>query len=299
MSLKIPLALLCLIFIYQSAEARPYRSQKQIKVYFKEASSKHSETVRYHHLGYSEKQKDIFYITITKTKATKNTPAIYFNGSHHGNEKLSAEIVYQLAKFIVEYQDSSLIDSVLRNNVIILQPIVNPDGLQLNTRSNALGRDPNRDYPFPERDEHESFRLKETKLVKKILDNHRVEAAISFHSGMKGVLWPWCYSEKQTTDHNIFRELAIRIAKAMSLSTFEQSYFNYPSRGEFIDYAYMKHRTLALTVELSEPSYSDFKKQASSIQRAIAGSVEFLKALQLLRQGELEYTPRFDRDSSR
>jgi len=277
----------------QIGHAQAYLSSKQVQSYYKKASTEHSSFVSYRHLGKSKRQKDIFYLTISKNTFPANAPSIYFNASHHGNEKLSTEIVYYLTKYIIDHRDSPFLDSILREYILVLQPIVNPDGFDFNTRNDTLGQDPNRDYPFPRRGEEESFRLKETQMVKQILDNHHVFAALSFHSGMSGVLWPWCYSEKRTFDHDIFREISTRISQTMKIQTTKQSYYNYPSRGEFIDYAYMKYRTLALTVELPNPVGTQQFKE--SVQKGVAGSLDFIRLVQLYHQDKLSYLPKFDR----
>src|SRR5262249_43911306 len=158
--------------------------------------------------------------------------------------------------------------AMLDHYAIFLQPLVNPDGHAADTREDSQGRDPNRDYAYPDRDEAHSFKLPEIKAVKDLSDQYQFRAAGGYHSGVGGVLWPWCYTSQQSPDQNVFYSMAKSAAESMGMDLYKQSYFDYPTNGEFIDYVYMKSHTVGLTFELSNDGNPPTTELADVVRRS-------------------------------
>lgn len=261
-----------LLFLFFSLPAfgldfNKYHTQEEIKSWMLEQAKAHPDLVKFKFLGYSQQGREINYLIITKNEAA-NPPAIYLNGTHHGNEKSSTEAILGLIDFMIANQRQPLVSEVLDHYAIYLQPMVNPDGHALHSRSDSLGRDPNRDYSFPEREEQDSFKIQDIRLVKSLLDKVKFRAAAAYHSGMEAVLWPWCFTSQRNTDIDTFYTLAKITATSMNMSRFNQSFSDYPTRGEFIDYAYMTHGTLALTLEVSSDPSPPTSRLAYYVQRS-------------------------------
>jgi predicted deacylase len=214
-------------------------------------------------------------------------PALYFNGTHHGNEKSSTESILGLIDFIVENRNEPTVSEILDHYSIYLQPIVNPDGHALHSRMDSVGRDPNRDYSFPERDEQDSFKIQDIRLVRSLVDQVKFRAAGAFHSGMEAILWPWCFTPQRNAENDTFYTLSKITAGAMGISRFTQSYSDYPTRGEFIDYVFMAHGTLALTFEVSPEPTPPATRLAYYVQRSVKGSMAFMRAVMALDRGSL------------
>jgi hypothetical protein len=243
--------------------------------------------VRFRHLGYSEQGRDISYVVIAKGDADA-LPAIYLNGTHHGNEKSSTETVLGIIDYVVEHRTDPDIAHILESYALYLQPMINPDGHALNTRADASGRDPNRDYAYPERGDDDSFKIGAVKLVKELADKVHFRAAAAFHSGMEGVLWPWCFGPQKNGEQDTFYTLSKIAAEAMGMTRYAQSYRDYPTKGEFIDYLYMTHGTLALTIEVSNEGNPPAARLKGYVQRAVIGGLSFVHAVQQLDEGTLE-----------
>lgn len=264
-----------------------YHSQDQIKTYLQEVAHDHPELVRFHVLGYSEQGREIDYVVVSKGDPDA-LPALYMNGTHHGNEKSSTEAVLGLIDYLVKNHANADVSGLLDNYAVYLQPIVNPDGHAANTRGDASGRDPNRDYSYPDRDDGDSFKVQPIKLVKALSDKVRFRAAVAYHSGMEGVLWPWCFSGQRNPDHDTFYTLSKTAAEAMGMSRFAQSFNDYQTRGEFIDYQYMSHGTLAVTFEVSNDPTPAPATLARHVTRSIAGSMAFMLSVRELDLGILQ-----------
>ena len=166
-----------------------YHSLEEINQYLIETATRHKE-VEFYNLGRSEEGRPINYITLSRS-TNSQTPSIYLNGTHHGNEKASTEATLAIINYLTTRKNNISIERLLRKFRFVIQPVVNPDGHHRNSRLSASGIDPNRDYPTPFSNK-KPFQLKETRLVSSLMKKYRFEASAAFHSGVEAVLWPWC-----------------------------------------------------------------------------------------------------------
>lgn len=264
-----------------------YHSQEEINGFLRQTAREHPELVRFRTLGYSDQGREINYVIMGKGDVDA-LPSVYLNGTHHGNEKSSTETVLGIVDYVLNHRNDPEIARILETYALYVQPLVNPDGHALNTRGDSRGRDPNRDYAFPERGDEDSFKISSVKLVKELSDKVRFRAAAAFHSGMEGVLWPWCFGPMKNADQDTFYTLSKIAAEAMGMTRFAQSYKDYPTKGEFIDYAYMTHGTLAVTVEVSNDGNPSTSRLAKYVQRGVIGGLSFVHAVMQLDEGTLE-----------
>lgn len=97
--------------------------------------------------------------------------------------------------------------------------------------------------------------------VQNFLNHIRPVALISGHTGIQCVLWPWCYTPEPTADNEFFVKTGTAMAKAFGDTTVPvrgekctyyamQSYNDYPTSSELIDWAYARLGTHAYTVEV-------------------------------------------------
>ena len=263
-----------------------YHSQVDIDHYLLEMAREHPGLVHFHRLGRSEQGRPINYVVISSGDP-EALPAIFLNGTHHGDERASTETVLGLVDFLVHEHHKPMLKELLSGYAIYLLPLVNPDGFALGTRFDAHGFDPNRDYSYPGRSDEESFKTSSIRLVKELSNSVRFRAALAFHSGMEGVLWAWAHTADKAPDHDIYYTLAKLTAGAMAVPRYMQSHQDYPAFGEFIDFVYMNHGTLALTVEVASQPTPPPRELAGVVKRAIGGSVAFMLAILELDRGEL------------
>ena len=283
--------MLTILLFFDAAESRAisfeqYHSQFEINFYLRLTAIKYPRIVTFVQLGESAEGREISYLIITKHKF-RNKPAIYFNGTHHGNEKPSTEAILGLIDYLVQNRNTPEVSEILNNYAIYLQPLVNPDGHANDSRLDSTGRDLNRDYSNPEKSDEDSFKAVETQLVKQLSDQVRFRAAVAFHSGMKGVLWPWCYSGDHTEDQDLFYTISKISALAMGSNYYKQSYYDYATSGEFIDYLYMTNQTLALTFELANKWTPDPAVLPEVVDNSVKASMAFIKAVMAYDEGTL------------
>lgn len=263
-----------------------YHDQRDIQSYLQDAQSRFPNLVTVEVAGKSQLGRDIPYLVVQRKDGQKRS-ALFFNGAHHGNEWASVEATLGVLDFLLVNLNTPMVSELLDRYAVVFQPIVNPDGHTHKTREGATGTDINRDYAYPLKNALESFKSPESRVVRDITSQWSIRGAIAFHSGMEGVLWPSCFTEKPTLDHQLFYTLSKATAEAMGLNLFQQSFRDYPTEGEFIDYVYMKSRGLGLTVEVSREGIPDPSKLAQVVARSVRGSVAYMKSLLALDRGEL------------
>ena len=195
-----------------------------------------------------------------------------------------------LIEYLVTHRNDSDVHALLTSYVFYLQPLVNPDGHEAKTRADSEGVDLNRDYAFPGSKSGESFKRKETQLMKNLVDQIKPRAAAAYHSGIEEVLWPWCFTADPVANEKLFYAVTEKTAKSMKMDRYLQSYDDYATEGEFIDYAYMAHSTLALTFEVSEIKTPPAKDLEAVVSRSVKGALTFAQAVWDADHGMLALT---------
>lgn len=273
--------LFLIVFLSHSAFAidfNHYHSGEEINSYLREVSAANPDIAKFKILGSSAMGREISYLILTSNNPLKKR-AIYINGTHHGDEKVSTEAVLALADYFIKNQNRPEIKNLLETFAIYLQPLVNPDGHFLNRRSDSEWNDLNRDYAYPLRAENDSFKFKETQLIKELTDEVKFEGALAYHAGSTSVLWSWCYTAQPPADVDLFANIAQKMAADLETPFYMQSYNDYATKGEFIDYLYWKYGTIALTVELSDTKTPALEDLGPILDKSILASMSFIDAL--------------------
>ena len=197
-----------------------YKDYKGIIAFLQEMKKKNPEIVHLHLAGNSTLGLPIFYASLSKpkegfasdkreikkvdqnknldqlpTKDDTEPSQFLLVGGHHGNEKPSVEAVLSFMRLALESRNRAWLKKVLEKTEIHLLPTINPDGYALSNRTQARGIDINRDYYYPGR-RRLAFRAKETRVMQGLLKKLSISHAISLHSGLEGVLWPFGYTDK-------------------------------------------------------------------------------------------------------
>jgi predicted deacylase len=261
----------------QDLQFNRYHTQDEINQFMRDEATKYPSLVKFKILGKSEQGREISYVIIGKHASA---PALYYNGTHHGDEWSSTESILGLIDYLLNHQSDSTVSALLSSYNFYIQPLVNPDGHAAQDRMDPEGRDPNRDYAWAGRSEQDSFKIPVIVLVKQLMDQIKPRAAAAYHSGIEEVLWSWCYTDQATPDADLLTEITKTTATAMGFDRYMQSYFDYETDGEFIDYAYMKYHTTALTFEVSEIKTPPASDLAGIVQNSIRGALAFATAIQ-------------------
>lgn len=255
-----------------------YHGAADITAYLSAVGAAVPEVATARTLGQSVRGRAIPYLVIDAT-CQPTAPAVLLVGTHHGDEASSTEATLAHVDYLL--RGDADVRALLRRYAFYVLPVLNVDGHESNppTRVNADGVDLNRDYAYPDRPEASAFKEPETQLIKALQDRVGFQAALTFHSGSTSVLWSWCFTATPAPDDARLSSLGAKTAQAMGFATYAASYFDYPTQGEYIDYAYMKSKTLAFTVEVSSAKTPADSALPQIVATTWKGTVALMQAL--------------------
>ena len=237
-------------------------------------------------VGASIEGRPILAVKIGESADSPTRPNVLFMATHHAREWVSTEVAMKMARWIAD----SLPRPLLAQRDIWVIPVENPDGYQYsfttdrlwrkNRRANAggsFGVDPNRNYPgFWGYDNagsspdpfSEVYRgtgpasEPETQAIVAFHAAHPPVVSLSYHTYSGLVLHPYGFaSGLLAPDLPVFRALAgtdIQPAVLDSVPNTVLAFYHpgpgwnlYPTNGEYTEWAYRTHGTIAYTPELT------------------------------------------------
>jgi len=182
---------------------------------------------------------------------------VLFDGGIHGDEVGGPENAIRFArKLCIEYENVAQVTYLVNNREIWIYYMVNPDGRVNMTRYNGNGIDLNRDCGYmwdAEGNSIGAFSQVETKTLRDVAYNSQFVIHTTYHSGMEGVLYPWCHRPDLSPDNENqnFMVGLYSSSSGYSYLQFLQSYHDYPTNGEVIDFTYGLNGSIGLTMEIS------------------------------------------------
>jgi len=282
-------------------------------------------------VGASYEGRPILAVKIGPANDSPNRPNVLFMGTHHAREWISTAVAMKLIRWLA---DSAA--ALITSHDVWVIPVENPDGYQYtftnerywrkNRRPNAdgsFGVDPNRNYPaFWGADEvgsssyqyAETYRgtspgsEPETQAVMAFHAAHPPVVSVSYHSYSGLVLYPWGFrAGALPPDLPRFQALAgtdltPAVADSVPGSTLDHYHpgpgWNlYTTNGEYTDWAYRTHGTIAFTTELTSGCCVDnvyygfeFPDDSAMVERVFRDNLPFARAL-IVASGDLAHAP--------
>jgi len=243
-------------------------------------------------IGASVEGRPIIAVKVGPAGDDPARPNVLFMATHHAREWVSTAVAMRLIRWLADSASPALLGS---RDVWVI-PVENPDGYQYtfttdrfwrkNRRLNGdgtYGVDPNRNYPaFWGVDDLGSSPTPNTEIYRgtapasepetqAIIAFHAAHPpvlSVSYHSYSGLVLYPWGYrSGELPPDLPLYRALAgtdFAPAVGDNLPGSTLTYYHpgpgwqlYPTNGEYTDWAYRAHGTIAFTTELTSGCCAD------------------------------------------
>ena len=235
-------------------------------------------------IGKTYEGRDIWLVKLSdNVELDEDEPSVLFMGAHHGDEKPAFEVLIFFIKYMIEKYGAQDIDddndgvinedpfdgidndqdgaidedpseeqvtNAIDNTQIFIIPMVNPDGVEANTRKNcapnygpdgtnatitSYGVDLNRNYGyawnypylFPEAyyledltaDDSGIYRGEkpfcenETKAVKNFIETHNISISLSYHDYGEWMVFPWMHSSMHTPHEALYRSIGTNMSK--------------------------------------------------------------------------------------
>lgn len=187
-------------------------------------------------------------------------------GTHHGNEVAAATTAMAFARALVaKFQSASVFRDGLVETEWLVIPVLNISGYNRGTR-HERGIDPNRDYPSPCVADP-GGRLKSTTLLRRLFDARTWVGTITVHGYIGTLTFPWGVnvSDTRTHDHNAFERVTAKAARVNGYRYGTSTEIVYPADGTYEDWAYWRHGTWSLLVELRDGSPSDIARTVDAM----------------------------------
>jgi hypothetical protein len=213
----------------------------------------HSDIMLLKSIGKTYEGRDIWMVKISdNVLINENEPEVLFMGAHHGDEKISYEVLIYFIKYIndnCENPSDVRIRNIINYTEIYIVPMLNPDGVEANTRKNcapnygpdgksptitSIGVDLNRNYGYkwdlflknPEKypgtsqDDSDlnyrgesAFCENETKAIRELVNSSYFVLSLSFHSCGGVVGYPWYYTNELTPDNKLYFSISRNISR--------------------------------------------------------------------------------------
>ena len=196
-------------------------------------------------------------------------PTMYVDGTHHGNEGMSAEASFLFLQDVLERSTAD--PSYLEGKRLVVTPSVNPDGYFIDCRNNWNSVDLNRNYPYmwgmygtsdtrgscpasgTYRGPSEGSEI-ETQINMEMMRNMNLYVYFSAHTGSNDIVLPW----------KITGEFAVPIADwelyeyflNESTNVSGLTYRDPGGAGESIAWGYGARSALSLIVEVDNMQWS-------------------------------------------
>jgi hypothetical protein len=233
------------------------------------------EICRLYSLGQSVEGRELWAVLISDNPDDEeDEPEFKYVSTMHGNEPLGTEIcLYFIDLLLTGYGTDERITNLVDSTAIWIVPLMNPDGLERNTRANANGFDLNRNFPLltdsslnifdGEPLDAETRQPEVRHIMNWTVENSFVLSA-AFHMSATLVCYPYGYNEQMqavdtpTPDDLLYEEISRRYTmhnpRMWNSSQYPDGIINsalwYPVIGEMADWNYRYVSCNEVTVEL-------------------------------------------------
>ncbi|MET8506055.1 M14 family metallopeptidase [Streptomyces sp. NPDC004787] len=316
---------------FPSADAK-YHNHAEMNAEIDQRLAAHPSIMSKRVIGKSYQGRDIIAIKISDNVATdENEPEVLFTHHQHAREHLTVEMaLYLLRELGAGYGTDSRITNMVNNREIWIVPDLNPDGgeydiaggsyrswrknRQPNSGSTYVGTDLNRNWDYKwgccggssGSKSSETYRgaapesAPEVKVVADFVRSRvvggkqQIKAGIDFHTYSELVLWPFGWTNADTTTGMTQddRDAFAKVGQSMAASngyTPEQSSDLYITDGSIDDYLWGAQKIFAYTFEMYPTSSWDggFYPPDEVIERETSRNRDAV--LQLLENADCMY----------
>lgn len=240
----------------------------------------------------SQEKRNIYAVKISSdVSREQDKPAILFNGCHHADEVIGAEICLALMHELVEKynKDPQVTDWVNRYEILVV-PVVNVDGHTVvthgidprwrkntrDTNGNGIlheypeGVDLNRNYDFnwahggsddPMSERYRGphpFSESENRAMRSLAEAGRFLLSITYHSQGEVIYYPWDWRGRKAPDDKLLTEIASGLAasiKTMKGDTCYKAEYGAGTVGQTYPWLYGNYGTFDFVVETGKGTH--------------------------------------------
>jgi carboxypeptidase T len=279
-----------------------YFTYPEMTVLLQNLQENHSDIMNLESIGTTYEGRDIWMVKLSdNANVNENEPGVLFMGAHHGNEKASFEVLIYFIRHMINSYDKDNFDDdndqqinedpidgidndndgaidedpsedrvreAIDNTQIFIIPMVNPDGVEANSRKNcapnhgpfgtsnevtSYGVNLNRNYDdhwflyyifptnyhllinsldssFNYRGPH-SFSENETKAVRDFVGDQDISISLSFHSFSEVIIYPWMHTSKKAPHEDLFISIGENMSRINNYYLYTGRNYIFPRYG--------------------------------------------------------------------
>ena len=248
-----------------------YHHHADLTTELQELASNHPQYVTLDSIGTSVRGRELWNVRITDPAyPSRDKLRIYVDGEHHGNEYLSGELAILLVHHLLEDRTDPVVEQVLRECVVWVTPMLNPDGNARDTRANVNGIDLNRNYPFEftPGGSHGDTPASEPEVAANIafMESVDLDVYLTLHTGIVKLVYPWGYTEDSPPDVAMYE--AIReVSEAHGINYGQSSRALYVAHGSSKDWGYGVRGVPSFTYEVDDSQTSQISRREDIASR--------------------------------
>ena len=272
------------LFPNTSGEPYHYFTYQEMTDLLHDLEDEYSDIMRLESIGTTYEGRDIWMVKLSdNVDENEDEPGVLFMGAHHGNEKPSFEaVIFFIQHMVHNYSkintdddgdgqinedpidgiDNDLdgqtdedpsedrVREVINNTQIFCIPMVNPDGVEADTRKNrapnygpygqsdeitSYGVDLNRNYgfrwflPYIFKENYyfewltddssgiyrgeRPFSEEESTAVKNFVESQEISISLSYHDFGEWMIFPWMHSSRWVPNERLFRSIGENMSR--------------------------------------------------------------------------------------
>jgi len=217
-----------------------YPTYYQYDSLMQKLANDYPDLCNYHVLGTLPSGRKILALQIgDQVNTIEQEPRFLYTSTMHGDELTAYVLMLRLANYLLSnYGQNALVDSLMNNVEIWINPLANPDGAYFagNTSLSSAKRyngnyvDLNRNYPDPDDGQHPDGKVwqPETIIFKAFADSFGFNMAANFHGGAEVANYPWDTWSKLTADDSWWKYVCKEYADSAQANS-ANGYFTGPS----------------------------------------------------------------------
>lgn len=249
----------------------------------------HPDITRLDTIGFALSGLAILCIKISDNPALdEDEPPVLIVGNHHGNEVQSVEVTLAQVNYLVDnYGQVPEVTDWVNGMELWFVPMVNPDGREAMRRTNNHDVDLNRNYSFAftPGGSHgtTAFSEPETRAIRDLAAQYPPVMSLSYHTSGQYFLHSWTHTDLAAPDSAAMVYLGNILCQSVTdeagtgTYTLLQGGRWYFTPGEYDDYMYVTHNTLAYTVEMGTSQEANYSLVPQLIESNLNGFKTMLR----------------------
>ncbi len=222
-------------------------------------ASQHANICRLYDIGRTVQNRTIYVMRITDNPDIDETneAEVRMAGNIHGDEFISFELMMLLIQYLTDnYGSNPTVTNLVDNRDIWVQPSINPDGHENDTRYNAHGVDLNRDhgYMYSYQSGTGPFSEQELQYFRDWSLNRNFSMSLSFHGVTTYFNYAWNFTGENAWDKAQMESLGNQYTTWNGYDVVE-GWDWYQTNGDTNDWSYGCRGDFDVTIET--PGYSE------------------------------------------